>query len=164
MIPSIIIISFILENIVSNIIPVNTTLFNVCFVPISLIIIYPYFNKFNNKYLVTCFITGLCYDLIFTSTLFFYAIIFLVIGVVIKYICNRLSINTISISILSIIVILLYIVFVYFVLVVINYFKYDFNYLLKSIYSSIILNVIYAIIIYLITDYISKKLKIQKKI
>lgn len=163
MILFVIIISFILESIISSLIPINTNFFNPCFVVVALIIIYPYFNKYNNRYLITCLITGLIYDFIFTSTLFFFSIIFLILGLIIKFIFSKVSNNIISVNITSFIIIVLYRLIVYFTLLATNYFSFDFNYLLKGIYSSIIMNIIYTSMLYLLTEFISKKLNIKKK-
>lgn len=163
MIIGFIIFSFILESIVSNLVPINTNFFNPCFVLVSLIVLYPYFDKYSKKYLITCLIVGFIYDLVFTSTLFFFSIIFLILGLIIKYICSKISNNFISVNILTLIIIILFRVIVYFTLVVTNYFVYDFNYLIKGIYSSILLNVIYASILFLLTEIIGKKFNIKKK-
>ena len=101
--------------------------------------------------------------MVFTSTLFFFSIIFLILGLIIKYICSKISNNFISVNILTLIIIILFRVIVYFTLVVTNYFVYDFNYLIKGIYSSILLNVIYASILFLLTEIIGKKFNIKKK-
>ena len=163
MIIGFIIFSFVLESIVSNLVPINTNFFNPCFVLVSLIVLYTYFDKYSKKYLITCLIVGFIYDLVFTSTLFFFSIIFLILGLIIKYICSKISNNFISVNILTLIIIILFRVIVYFTLVVTNYFVYDFNYLIKGIYSSILLNVIYASILFLLTEIIGKKFNIKKK-
>jgi rod shape-determining protein MreD len=158
----IIIISMLLESIISNFIALDSSIFIPLFSIISLVIIYPYFNNNDFNYLKYCTIIGLCYDIIFTNTLILNMVMFFVIGVVIKLINVFISNNPLNITLISVASIIVYRFFTYIVLVTIGYFKYDFDYLLKSIYSSIFINVIYAIIVYLIADYYSKKYRISK--
>ena len=90
----IVLISFILEGIISKYIPMNTVLFESFFTVISLIIIYPYFHNKEKKYFTLAFFTGLFYDIVYTNTFLFNAIIFLVISYIVKkinaYISNKL--------------------------------------------------------------------------
>jgi rod shape-determining protein MreD len=156
-----VIISFLLDSILTSFIPINS-IFLPLFSLISLIIIYPYFHKEENRYLVFSFLLGLLYDICYTDTIFLNAFIFLLISFFIKLINEYISNNVFNISFISMLVITIYRIITYFVLVIINYLKYDFNDLLVSIYSSLIINVFYGIMLYLITDFISKKYKIDK--
>ena len=61
----IVLISFILEGIISKYIPMNTVLFESFFTVISLIIIYPYFHNEEKKYFTLAFFTGLFYDIVY---------------------------------------------------------------------------------------------------
>lgn len=156
-----VIISFFLDSILTSLIPIDSILLPL-FSLISLIIIYPYFHKEENSYLIFSFLLGLVYDIVYTDTIFLNAFIFLLIGFCIKLINEYISNNVFNVSIMSLLVVTIYRIITYFVLVIINYLKYDFNDLLVSIYSSLILNVFYGILLYLITDFISKKYKIDK--
>ncbi len=156
-----VIISFVFDSIFSNIIPTDS-IFLPLFSLISLIIIYPYFHKEENSYLKFTFLLGLLYDIAYTDTLFLNAFIFLLIGFCIKLINEYISNNIFNVSIMSLLVVIIYRFITYFVLVMINYLNYDFTNLLASIYSSLIINVIYGIILYLITDFISRKYKFDK--
>lgn len=156
-----VIISFFLDSILTNLIPIDSILLPL-FSLISLIIIYPYFHKEENSYLTFSFLLGLVYDIVYTDTIFLNAFIFLLIGFCIKLINQYISNNVFNVSIMSLLVVTIYRIITYFVLVIINYLKYDFNDLLVSIYSSLIFNVFYGILLYLITDFVSKKYKIDK--
>ena len=162
MIVFIIVLSFVLESMFSTIIPINTNFLNPVFVLMSLILIVPYFNKFDKKYLITCSIVGLFYDIAFTNTIVFYAVIYLLMGLVIRFISSRLSHSILSVNLLAIIIIIFYRTVVYFILVAINYFKFDISHLLHGIYSSILLNLIYISLLYLLLEFICKKLHIKK--
>ncbi|MGE5456682.1 MAG: rod shape-determining protein MreD [Ignavibacteriales bacterium] len=156
-----VIVSFFLDSILTSFIPIDS-IFIPLFSLISLIVIYPYFHKEQNSYLKFSFLIGLLYDIVYTDTIFLNAFIFLLIGFCIKLIHEYISNNAFNISIMSLCVVAIYRFITYFVLVMINYLNYNFNDLLVSIYSSLIVNVIYGIILYLTTDFISRKYKIDK--
>lgn len=158
----IIFISFYLDGIVSNFISINTDLLNPLLTLVTLIIIYPYFYNNEKKYYLICFLVGILYDIIYTNTLGLNAIIFLIIGFFVKKINIFISNNFINVSFISLIIIILYRVISFFILILIGYINLDFNKLLHSITSSLLLNIIYTIILYLITDNISRKKHITK--
>lgn len=159
---SVIISSFFLESICSNYISINSSLFIPLFSIISLVIIYPYFNNKDLQFLQCCVGVGLAYDLIFTNTLIFNMVIFLGIGVIIKLINFFISNNPLNITLISALSIVFYRLITYIVLCIVGYLNFNFQVLYKSIYSSLLLNVIYAFFVYLLTDYFSRKYKIQK--
>ena len=159
---TILVISFILQGILSNYISVDTNIFNLLFPIVALIIIYPYFRKNNSKYFIYAGIYGLLYDLIYTDTFILYAGLFIMIAFVISKLNIIFSNNIINIGFITTIVIIIYRAITYLVLIAVNYFEFDMNILFKSIYSSLLLNIIYAIIIYFITDRLSYKYRIEK--
>ncbi|MDD4548063.1 MAG: hypothetical protein PHI05_04920, partial [Bacilli bacterium] len=65
MIVFMIILSLILESLVSNIVPLGSV-FTPLFSIVSLVLIYPFFNNNDLRYIKYCGITGLIYDIIFT--------------------------------------------------------------------------------------------------
>ena len=71
---TILIISFLLEGIISNFVPINGFLAPL-FTLVALIIIYPLFDE-ASEYYKYAFVTGLAYDLFYTDTILFHAIIF----------------------------------------------------------------------------------------
>ena len=142
-----IIISFILDNFISNFINHNS-LFYPLFTLLSLIIIYPKFIKKINKYYLTSFLLGLIYDIAVTDTLFLNAFIFLLLSYIINYIFRKTPYNYLSVLIISFISIIYYRVITYIVLLLLNYLNFNLLTLLKSIYNSLILNIIYITILY----------------
>lgn len=142
-----IIISFILDNFISNFINHNS-LFYPLFTLLSLIIIYPKFTKKINKYYLTSFLLGLIYDIAVTDTLFLNAFIFLLLSYIINYIFRKIPYNYLSVLIISVISIIYYRVITYIVLLLLNYLNFNILILLKSIYNSLILNIIYITILY----------------
>ena len=158
----IVLLSFMAEGIISNYISMNTIIFEPLFTLISLIIIYPYFHNKEKKYFILSFSMGLLYDIVYTNTFLFNAIMFLIIAYIIKKINSYISNNYINVAIISLIIIIIYRLIVYLVLCLINYFNFDIRSLLYSIADSLVLNMIYSVVLYLITDYISRKKHITK--
>lgn len=161
MVAAIIIISFVLDSIISNVISMQSFLMPLCTL-MALIVIYPYFNHNIKNYLITCFITGLFYDLIYTDTIIVHAILFLTIGFIITKINYILSYNYINVIIMAIICIIFYRFVSYGLLLITANVSFNTLSFIKSITHSLLLNIIYIVVIYLITDKISYKLRIRK--
>jgi cell shape-determining protein MreD len=138
------------------------TIFSSLIVFSSIILLQPYFknNKFN--YFLYCFVVGFLYDYIYTGLYFMNAGIFLLIGVIVLWI-NSISPNNFFVSILEIVfLICLYRFFSFLFLYINGFFIFDFGILFKAIYSSLLLNVIYGICIYLILYMVSCKFNIKR--
>mgnify|MGYP002624595016 CR=1 FL=1 len=157
----IVIFSFYLEGILSKV--TNTTFLIPLTTLMSLIIIYPFCNKMKKEYYLICFIIGLIYDIAYTNTLFLNACLFLLIGYLINLINIIITNNIFNVMIIGLIIIIIYRILNYFILVFIDYLEYDITLLIKSILSSILLNLLYVGILYKIIDKISKKYRIYKK-
>lgn len=161
MIYIVVIISFLLDSFVSLLINSNSLLMPV-FSLLSLVIIYPYIKKEDYlKYFITCAVTGILYDIIYTNTLFLNLGLFILLGLCVKLIFNIFSNNLLSNALTSIVIIILYRMSTYFILIIGGYLDYSFLKLLESIYSSIIVNLIYIIIFYLVINFISNKFRIK---
>ena len=156
------VISFLLDGVFSNVITIHNNMLIPLLSVMSLIIIYPYFKKDDIKYLEYIFIYGLIYDLVYTDTLILNAIVFTFIGLIIIGINIIISNNYLNISLIAFLVIISYRIITYFILVFTKYLEFDFAVLLKGITSSLLLNIIYAILLYLFTDIISNRFDIKK--
>ncbi len=139
-----IVISFILETNLSLFINLNTNLFNSLFVLSSLIIIND-FIKAKTKFYFLAIILGLIYDIIFTSKIGFNLITFLITAIFIKNIDYLFKTKINIIKYLNIIIFYRFIG--YSILLLIGYFNFDIIFFLRSIYSSLIINIIYIIIL-----------------
>ena len=147
----IVIISFLLDNVISNLLNYNS-IFNPLFTLTSLILIYPNFNKKSNNYFIYAFILGLIYDISITNTLFLNAFVFFSLSLLIRFVLKKIKYNYLSILVLLLGSIIYYRLITYIILVIINYLNFSFYYLFKSIYSSIFLNIIYISFVYLIIN------------
>lgn len=152
------VISFLLDGIISKY-TYNTIFLNL-FTISSLVLIYPYFKNNYFRYFRYIAILGLLYDIVYTNTLFFNMFIFMIIGLIITlffyFLSNNWYINT-TIGVISIIV-YRFITYLFFSI----FSEFDFNILIlfKSIYCSIILNVIYFLFVYILTEIYSNNHKI----
>ena len=104
------IISFLLENIMSNIFPSylgQTSYFTTIYTIIALAIIYPYFIS-EKKYFILVVIFGILFDITYTSTFMVNLVIFILIGIIIKLLNNIMNNNIFMSNIISIISIITY--------------------------------------------------------
>jgi len=158
------IISFFLDNFFSvNNFSINDHhLFVPLFTLISLIIIYPFCNNNDKKFYQISLILGLCYDIIYTNTFLLNTFVFLLMALLINFINVWLSNNIINNILMTIIVICFYRTVTYIILVIIGYLNFDVKELGMGILNSLIINIIYVVTTYIITDYISRHKKISK--
>ncbi len=157
----IIILSFYLEGFISNWVS-NNGLLVPTFTMISLLLIYPYYNRNNFGFILTSGIIGALYDITYTNTLFLNTIVFLIISLLIIKAYDYINNNLFNTTILSIVIIAVYRIITYFILVILGYFSFNVNKLIVSFYSSILLNIIYTIAIYLLASIVAKRFQIKK--
>lgn len=127
----------------------------------SLVVIYPYMSS-NKKYLKLIFIYGIITGLLYSPLLFFEAIIYIFTALFIIELNNSFKDNLGYTLIITILSIAFYRTITFFSLYLFQKISFDSNLLLESIYSSLVLNLIYVIIIYTIFDKINLKSKIKR--
>ena len=158
------VLSFILDNFMSNIFPStlsNISYFTTMYIIISFVIIYPYFTN-KKKYYLLLIIFGLLFDIIYTSTFILNMILFLGVGICIKTLNNIFPENVLTINIISFISISLYHMFTFIILYLVGNIKYDFILLINIIIHSIIMTVIYSSISYIVMNFIYNKFNIKQ--
>ncbi len=156
------IISFFLESLVSNFVSIHSNLFLPLFSIVALVIIYPYFKKERSNYYKVAAILGLFYDIVFTDTLILNLFLFLMTAYFITKMNYMLSNNYFNVALMTVLAIAFYRSISFFVLVIIGYLPFSWFALGRGIMTSLVLNVIYAVILYGITDFISHKYHITK--
>ena len=154
--------SFFLDSILSIIVSHNG-LFLPLFSVVVLVIIYPYFKGDKLSYFKYSAIYGLVYDIVYTDTLFMNFFVFLIIALGIHFISYLLSDNIYTNLLLILIAIILYRFVSYVLLVIAHHIGFSFFLLFESIYSSLIINVIYGSILYILVNKYAKRHKIIKK-
>ncbi len=147
----IIISSFILDIILSNVLPFmkgDLSIFTSLFVPITIYLIYPFYKNQELRYYIESFIIGIIYDLIFTNLLFFDGVIFLIISLVSVKIYKNFMVDKYKNIMYVFLIIILYeflvaSIFLIFNLVPISF--YDFIY---KISHTLLINVVYGFLLY----------------
>lgn len=146
-------ISLILDGILTNFLPYlvsDLSIFTPMLTVIGIFIVYPYFYKNNKKYFIFSFICGVIYDLFYTNLYVVDGIIFLLIAFVTVKINKNIQVNVFSILYQAILAIILYEVSLALIFVIFNVVPITFLGVLYKISHSILLNVIYAFILYFI--------------
>ena len=149
-----VIISFLLDGLMSNLLPFNLvdpsylkTIYSV----ISLVIIYNYFDN-KQKYLKILIVLGIFFDIVYTNTFILNIVVFLVIYIILSIVDYIIPTNIITINIKSISCVSLYHILTYIILLLANYNSYDLKLLGIILLRSIIMTIIYTTISYLIMN------------
>lgn len=145
----IVVISFILDIITSNIFPYmreNLSLLTPLFVPVSIYLIYPYY-KSNNKYLNLTIIIGFIYDIFMTNYLPLNSFLFFIIGLETIYINKLFKLNFITLLVFTILIIISYELIEGILLYLTGIIEIDIKEIIYYITNSLLINVIYSLII-----------------
>ena len=160
------IISFLLDGLISNYMPVDinnlsylTTIYSV----ISIIIIYNYFEN-EQKYIKIITILAFFFDIIYTNTFPLNIIIFITIYLIEKVLNYYIPNNIFTINIKTLLGITIYYSLSYIILLLVHYNKYPISILYITLYKNIIMTIIYTTISYIIikklyNKYYDKKIK-----
>ena len=163
MIPLIIItLSLIIDGILSNIFPCtinNLSLFTPLLTLISIYLIYPFYKKKEQKYMITLFLTGIIYDLLYTNLIFYNAITFTIIGIISKYIYKHYEINYLNIIIQIILIVTIYESLNALIIILFNLVPMSISRLFYKITHSLLLNIIYSELLLLIINILPNKYK-----
>lgn len=163
MIPLIIItLSLIIDGILSNIFPYtinNLSLFTPLLTLISIYLIYPFYKKKEKKYMITLFLTGIIYDLLYTNLIFYNAITFTIIGIISKYIYKHYEINYLNIIIQIILIVTIYESLNALIIILFNLVPMSISRLFYKITHSLLLNIIYSELLLLIINILPSKYK-----
>lgn len=160
MIYLIVVFSLLLEGIWSLLVPTQSV-FSSLFPLISLIFIYPLFKVHNHSYFKTCFIVGLFYDVIYTNTLLFHALLFLCIGYLNSILSHFFSQKRWNLFFVIFPLIICYRLIGYIWLFCIGKIPFSNMLLWNLIFSSFLSNLIYGFVLYMLLY--RKNQKIDKK-
>lgn len=158
-----VIISFLLDGIMSNITSFNLidpSWFKTIYSIISLVIIYNYFDN-QQKYLSILIILGIFFDIVYTNTFIVNIVVFFIIYLVLSNLDYLITTNIFTINLKSIICISIYHITTYIILLLSNYNNYSIKLLGLIILRSVLMTIIYTTISYLIMNkiYDYKKIK-----
>lgn len=155
------IISFLLQGLVSNFIGVNSSIFYTIYVLISLLIIYPHFEN-KKKYLILLFIFGLLMDLVYTNTTLLNVSLFFIIYYFSRIFHFFLPYNLLTINISNILSVFIYNIITFLMLVILRVDSYSFISLIKLLGSSILMSIIFTSIVYWLVNYLKKRLDLKE--
>lgn len=158
----IIVISLILDGLLTNLLPYmvnNLSLLTPLLTVVTISLLYPYYRKKEKYFFTMVFITGIIYDLLYTNLLFFNGLLFLLIAYISKIINKNYKLSYFRLIIYIILMITVYesvtgLLLFIFRLVPITFYKIGYK-----IVHSLVLNIIYGEIIYLIINKLPKKYK-----
>ena len=158
-----VIISFLLDSLMSNILPFNLvdpSWFKTIYSVISLVILYNYFDN-QKKYLSILIVIGIFFDIVYTNTFIVNIIVFLIIYFILSQLDYIITTNIFTINLKSITCISLYHILTYIILLLANYNNYSIKLLGIILLRSIIMTIIYTTISYLIMNkiYDNKRIK-----
>lgn len=143
------IIALLLDGIISLYVPNNSYLIPLITVT-TIYMIYPLYKKKDKKYCIGTIITGLTYDLLYTNLLFFNAILFYCIGRLTKYLYKNFNQNFIKTIIYVTIIIITYELLTSIILLIYRIVPITFIKVIYKITHSLLVNLFYASILYLI--------------
>lgn len=158
----ILIVSILLDGVLTNFLPYlvnDLSIFTPLLTVVSIFIIYPLNRKKETKFFILIFIVGIIYDLLYTNLLFLNGLLFVLIALLSKVIYKNFETSYFKLIIYTILIIIVYesvyagILFIYRV-VPITFYK-----LIYKISHTLILNIIYTEILYLIINKLPKKYK-----
>lgn len=156
----ILVISILLDGILTLYLPYlpgNLSLFTPMLTIVSLILIYPFYRKKEKNYFITIFIVGLIYDLLYTNLLFYDAVVFLLLGLIIKKIYKDFDVTNIKISLYIILIIVIYELLFALFIIIFNLVPMTLSRLIYKITHSILLNIIYGETALFIINKVPKK-------
>jgi len=163
MIPIIImIVSLFLDGLLSNYLPFlvnDLSLFTPMFTVVSIFILYPFFRKSEKKYYIFLFIVGVIYDLLYTNLVFLDGCLFVVLGFISYSIQKTFNYNYLKNILYAIIMVCSYEIIYAFILLVYNMVPITLSGVVYKISHSLIINIIYFELLYIIINFIPKKYK-----
>ncbi len=158
----IIIISLLLDGLLSNYLPFlvnDLSIFTPLLTLISISLLYPYYRKKEKYFFIIIFITGIVYDLLYTNLLFFNGLLFLLIAYISKLIYRTYEMDYYKLIIYLAMIITIYESATGLILFIFNLVPITFSRVIYKIIHSLLLNIIYGELLYLILNLIPKKYK-----
>ena len=157
----ILIFSFLFESAFSNVVN-NYSFLTPLFLLTSLTVLFPYFknNKFN--FIIVSIICGLLYDISFTNSPFINTISFGISSGFIILGYNYINYNIVNFNFINIIMICVYRIISYLLLCIIGIINFKTVYLFEGIYNSLLVNIVYGIIMFIIVELIAKIFNIKR--
>ena len=158
----ILIISILLDGLLTNYLPFlvnDLSYFTPLLTVVSIFILYPLNRKKEKNYFITIFITGIIYDLLYTNLLFLNGLIFVLIVLISKYIYKNFQLTWFKLIFYIIVIVTIYETSYAGILFIFRVVPVTLPKLYYKITHTLLLNIIYTEIIYLLIKLIPKKYK-----
>lgn len=153
-------ISLIIDGVLTNFLPYSVSalsLFTPLTTLVSLIIVYPFYYHRDKEYYILAFILGIIYDLFYTNLLFLNGFLFLLIALLYVKLYKEIGDGVIRILISILLCIVIYELLTAGIILIFNLVPLTFSKVLYKIDHSLLLNLIYGEILFLITKLLPKK-------
>lgn len=157
--------SLILDGIFTNFLPYlvnDLSIFTTMFTVIIVFVLYPLFVGNDKKYYIYSFFLGVIYDLFYTNLFLYDGLMFLLLAVVTVWIYKNFEVNKLHAIFCIVLMIFLYEVIFAFLLFVFNLVPVTFDKVLYKFLHSLVSNVIYGELIFIIIGFLPKKYRIRK--
>ena len=154
--------SLLVDGLLSNYLPFmvnDLSLFTPLFTLVSISLLYPYYRKREKHFFIMIFITGMVYDLFYTNLVFFNGVLFLLIACFSKKVFHTYEMDYLKLIVYLILVIVIYESVTGLILFTFHIVPITFSIVLYKITHSLILNIIYGELVYLILNKLPKKYK-----
>lgn len=158
----IMILSLLLDGLLTNFLPYlvnDLTYFTPLLTLVTIFLIYPFYRKKEKKYYITVFIMGIIYDLFYTNLLFLNATLFLLIALLTRLIYKNYEVAPLRLILYIIILITVYEGVQGLILWIFQVVPVTITKVFYKITHSLLLNILYSEIIYLIIRIIPEKYK-----
>lgn len=139
--------------------PGGLSIFTPMLTIVSIFIIYPLYRKREKQYFITLFIVGIIYDLLYTNLLFYDALVFMFLGLIIRKVYKNFTVEHLKLSIHIILLIVIYELLISFFIIVFNLVPISLTKVIYKIAHSILLNIIYGELLYTIIKKLPNKYK-----
>ena len=156
------IISLLLDGILSNFLPFlvnDLSFFTPMFSIVCIFICYPFYRKSEIKYYIILFVFGIIYDLFYTNLLFLDGCLFVILGYFSYYLQKVFGLGYFKMIIYAMVMVCTYEVLFSLILFVYNMVPITITMVLYKIVHSLILNILYLELLYVIVKIIPKKYK-----
>lgn len=159
--------SLILDGISTNFLPYlvgDLSFYTTLFTVITVFVIYPLFDKDLKKYYLYSFILGTIYDLCYTNLLFYHGLVFLFLAYLTVVIYKNFRITKINFFFCPILFIFLYEFLFGGMVFIFNLVPITFNKIFYKISHSLVSNVIYGEVIFIIISCLPKRFYHRKSV
>lgn len=154
------VLSLILDGLLTNFLPYlvgNLSIYTTMFTVITVFLIYPLFDKNHKDYYIYSFILGIIYDLFYTNLFLYHGLVFLLLAYITILIYKNFKITKINFFLCPILIISLYEFIFGGMIFILNLVPITFDQIFYKIGHSLISNIVYGEIIFIIIRYLPKK-------